>query len=112
MSSWTERTGVPVEECPPSAQCAASPNSYKIPKVVGMRVEAACQAMLQKEFLAYVYGKRHSSEFGPGRIVLQKPKAGTVPGGPTGVFLLVSKPFPDLLPRDTSCAQRKVGPID
>ena len=105
MIAWPEQTGVSVEECPPNAQCAPPPNSYEIPEVVGMRVEAACRAMLRKEFVPYVYGKRQSSEFGPGRVVLQNPEAGSIPGGPTGVFLFVSKPFPDLLPRDTHCAE-------
>ena len=112
MSPWPEETGFSVSECASGAQCAASPNSHAVPNVIGMRVEAACRVMLRKEFMAYVYDKKQSSEFGPGRIVLQKPKAGSVPGGPTGVFLVVSKPFPDRLPPGTSCAQRTIGSVD
>ena len=73
--------------------------------VIGRRVEVACRAMLRKDFLPYVSGKRQSSEFGPRRVVLQNPEAGSIPGGPTGVFLFVSDPFPDLLPRDTHRAE-------
>ena len=105
MIAWPEQTGVPVEECPLNVQCAPSPNSYEIPEVFGMRVEAACQAMLRREFAPHVHGKRQSAEFGLGRVVPQNPEAGSIPGGSTGVFLFVSEPFPDLLPRDTHRAE-------
>ena len=68
--------------------------------------------MSRREFVPYVCGKRQSSEFWPGRGVLRNPNAGSIPGGPTGVFLLVSEPFPDLLPGDTHCAERTVRPRD
>ena len=91
---------------------APKKNPNPIPNVVGMRVETACRILLQKQFLAYIWGKKHSDEFGPGRVVAQKPEAGIKPGVPHGVFLYVSKPFPDVLPQDTHCAERTVGPID
>jgi hypothetical protein len=102
----------PVEECSPGAACAPERNPHAIPNVVGMKVEAACRTLLRKDYLAYVWGKRHSEEFEPGRVVAQKPKAGSKPGVPHGVFLFVSKPVPDMLQSNTHCAERKVGPID
>jgi len=91
----------------------AKKNPDPIPNVIGMRVKAACRTHLRKEHLGNVWGKRHSDEeFGPGRVVAQKPKPGFKPGVSHGVFLFVSKPFPDALPQDTSCAERTVGPID
>ena len=110
FGTCTAITGISAEECPPNAECAPPPNSYAIPNVVGMKVGKACEAMARKEFSAYVYSERQSREVGPGRIVSQKPRAGSVPGGPTGVLLVVSGPFPDLLPRSTSCANRRIGP--
>jgi hypothetical protein len=90
----------------------AKKNPNPIPNMVGMRVETACRTLLRKEHLGYVWGKRSSEEFGARRVVAQKPEAGFKPGVPHGVFLFVSRPFPDVLPRDTSCAERTVGPID
>ncbi len=91
---------------------AAEKNPNPIPNVVGMKVEMACRTLLRKEHLGYVWGKRHSDEFGAGHVVAQKPEPGFRPGVSHGVFLFVSKPFPDVLPRNTSCAERTVGPID
>ncbi len=95
----------------PQAQCAPPSNPTPVPDVVGMGVEEACRTLLRKEFLAYVYGKRAVEGVRPGRVVVQKPTADKVLQ-PQGVFLFVSKPFPDTLPDNTHCASSKVGPLD
>ena len=81
----------------PQAQCAPPSNPTPVPDVVGMGVEEACRTLLREEFLAYVYGKRDVEGVRPGRVAAQKPAAGKVLQ-PQGVFLFVSKPFPDVLP--------------
>jgi PASTA domain-containing protein len=109
------RTSVPAEHTrtgKPMPALAPVKNPNPIPDVVGMKVEMACRTLLRKEHLGYVWSKRHSDEFGTGRVVAQKPEPGFRPGVPHGVFLFVAKPFPAVLPRDTSCAERTVGPID
>ena len=110
-----DRTSVPAEQKrtgKPMPALAPVKNPNPIPDVVGMKVEMACRTLLRKEHLGYVWGKRHSEEFGAGRVVAQKPEPIYRPGVPHGVFLFVSKPFPDVLPQETSCAERTVGPID
>lgn len=96
--------------CGSGAVCAPPSNSTPVPDVVGMRVEEACRTLLREDFLGYVYGKRddEGSSTRPGRVVAQKPRAGKVLD-PQGAFLFVAKPFPDVLPRGTHCAQREVG---
>ena len=99
------------EECGAGAQCAPDLNPTSVPDVVGMEAERACRVLLREELLGYVYGKRQGGAE-PGRVVAQKPEAGTKLDYPQGVFLFVSKPFPDRLPENTRCAERKVGPLD
>ena len=93
----------------PQAQCAPPSNPTPVPDVVGMRVEEACRTLFRKEFLAYVHGRRDVEGARPGRVVAQKPAAGKTIQ-PQGTFLFVAKPFPGVLPRNTHCAQREVGP--
>ncbi len=94
-----------------NGQCASSAEPTPVPNVVGMKAEAACRRLLRGDWMAYIWGKREaaSGSVEPGRIVAQKPKAGRVLQ-PQGTFLFVSKPFPDVLPKNTHCASRKVGP--
>ncbi len=105
----------PGKEGSPGAygQCAPLAEPAPVPDVVGMKAEAACRRLLRGDWMAYIWGKREaaSGSVELGRIVAQKPKASTVLQ-PQGIFLLVSKPFPDVLPQNTHCASRKVGPID
>lgn len=91
------------------AQCAPPLNPTPVPDVVGMGAEEACRALLREDFHAYVYGKRDAEGARPGLVVAQRPRAGEVIQ-PRGVFLFVARPFPDVPPRGTHCAQREVGP--
>lgn len=96
-----------VEEEPGSASASATPTP--VPNVVGMEAEEACRTLQRAGSNAYVFGKRDAGgSTEPGQIVEQRP-ATPGPEVPPNTLLFVAKPFPDMLPKDTSCTARKVG---
>ena len=96
---------------PSNASGSASPTAAPVPDVVDMKVEEACKTLRRAGGNAYVFGKREVGDGSvkPGHVVEQRP-ATPGPEDPRNTFLFVAKPFPDILPDDTSCTRREVGP--
>lgn len=89
-----------------SSACATlTRNDRPVPNVVGLRVLAACEALLKGGYEGgVVVGEVVADEKGPGRVVSQDPRAGGKGTLEAPVELVVSEPFPaEKLHRNPDC---------